>query len=811
MDGNAPSRWAMISQVPEANSHLMQFCQQIGLPVEVRYLTCNYFERQDWDVSDVAMCRGLKEKFLETLAPIIGQLFGPLSSLKQPLERAHQKFEGMDPVEFVGMMKMCADRENEIISLISRSPDGDYVMVQQDLTPCSPMEEARRKRVMKDKQIRKELENIRIKADAADKKVKELQHSQELFVIQFQNNEHLRDQYTTYRTQVEQMQDQLPLQNSTEEERYRKLQAVTTKLADWKKEIDGKDLKLAEIGNNLLQSRKEVKQTYTVIIKELHDIQVKILDEELMGWKRRQQLSFNGGHLDKEELSLLQDWCELLAIQVWTIRKHIKVISILQAQVHIECPAGTVDLLPQIDADITTMLSSLVTSTFIVETQPPQVLKKEARFSTGVRILVGGALNLQMNAPTVTATIISEHQAKRLLVHKDMDVKRESCGEILNNAGNMDYSQDSRPEHYGSLSIHFRNMQLKRIRRSDKRGGETVCEEKFCILFQSNFNVGGPDLRCEVWMLSLPVVVTVHGNQECHAMGTILWDNAFCEPGRDPFVVPDAVPWPQLADQLSLKFHQATGRGLTKENLDYLASKIFNVQGVKPDFSGKKISWAQFNKEPLKERAFTLWEWFHAVLKLTKEYVKGPWVDGNIIGFISKWDAQEYLKEKCNNTFLLRFSDSECGCISVAWIDMVDPTKQTLERDVWNLSPYGAKDFQVRALGDRLKDLKNLIYLYPNIPKDVAFSKYYTAAEAGEKLRNGYVASELRTTIPVAEQGASRGNATYNPLSPCSDGSNTPFRPGTLDDLMEMEQFIEELQEDGMTENFMGLVLPGSP
>ena len=30
--------------------------------------------------------------------------------------------------------------------------------------------------------------------------------------------------------------------------------------------------------------------------------------------------------------------------------------------------------------------------------------------------------------------------------------------------------------------------------------------------------------------LSLPAVVTVHGNQECNALATILWDNAFAEP-----------------------------------------------------------------------------------------------------------------------------------------------------------------------------------------------------------------------------------------------------------------------------------------
>ena len=45
---------------------------------------------------------------------------------------------------------------------------------------------------------------------------------------------------------------------------------------------------------------------------------------------------------------------------------------------------------------------------------------------------------------------------------------------------------------------------------------------------------------------SLPVVVIVHGNQEPHAWATILWDNAFAEWGRQPFLVPEKVPWIQV-------------------------------------------------------------------------------------------------------------------------------------------------------------------------------------------------------------------------------------------------------------------------
>lgn len=40
----------------------------------------------------------------------------------------------------------------------------------------------------------------------------------------------------------------------------------------------------------------------------------------------------------------------------------------------------------------------------------------------------------------------------------------------------------------------------------------------------------------------------------------------------------------------------------------------------------------------------------------------------SIVGFVSKLQAQEWLNQKPIGTFLLRFSDSECGGITIAWI-----------------------------------------------------------------------------------------------------------------------------------------------
>lgn len=210
-------------------------------------------------------------------------------------------------------------------------------------------------------------------------------------------------------------------------------------------------------------------------------------------------------------------------------------------------------------------------------------------------------------------------------------------------------------------------MQLKKIKRAEKKGTESVMDEKFSLLFQSQFTIGGGELVFQVWTLSLPVVVIVHGNQEPHAWATVTWDNAFAEAGRAPFAVPEKVPWSQVAEALNVKFKAATGRCLTEDNLKFLGEKSFrsNQPG---DYGPLLLSWSQFCKEPLPERNFTFWEWFYAVMKLTREHLRGPWMDGAIIGFVRKRQAEEMLASCANGTFLLRFSDSELGGVTIAWV-----------------------------------------------------------------------------------------------------------------------------------------------
>lgn len=43
------------------------------------------------------------------------------------------------------------------------------------------------------------------------------------------------------------------------------------------------------------------------------------------------------------------------------------------------------------------------------------------------------------------------------------------------------------------------------------------------------------------------------------------------------------------------------------------------------------------------------------------------------------------------------------------------------------LQPFTRKDLMIRSLPDRIHDCHQMINLYPNMPKDTAFGKYYSS------------------------------------------------------------------------------------
>ncbi|XP_051026229.1 signal transducer and activator of transcription 6 [Acomys russatus] len=447
-------------------------------------------------------------------------------------------------------------------------------------------------------------------------------------------------------------------------------------------------------------------------------------------WKRQQQLAGNGAPFE-ESLSGLQDRCESL----------VEIYSQLQQEVG----AASGELDPKTQASLMSrldeVLRALVTSSFLVEKQPPQVLKTQTKFQAGVRFLLGlQFLGTSAKPPLVRADMVTEKQARELSLPQGPGAGVESTGEITNNTVPLENSIPG-----NCCSALFKNLLLKKIKRCERKGTESVTEEKCAVLFSTSFTLGPNKLVIRLQALSLPLVVIVHGNQDNNAKATILWDNAFSEMDRVPFVVAERVPWEKMCETLNLKFmaEVGTSRGLLPEHFLFLAQKIFNDNSLSMEaFQHRCVSWSQFNKEILLGRGFTFWQWFDGVLDLTKRCLRSYWSDRLIIGFISKQYVTSLLLNEPDGTFLLRFSDSEIGGITIAHVIRGQDGSPQIE----NIQPFSAKDLSIRSLGDRIRDLSQLKNLYPKKPKDEAFRSHYKPEQMGKDLR-GYVSTTIKMTV----------------------------------------------------------------
>merc|ERR1711971_352081 len=376
-------------------------------------------------------------------------------------------------------------------------------------------------------------------------------------------------------------------------------------------------------------------------------------------------------------------------------------------------------------------------------------------------------------APSVAVSIVSEGQANQLLISQTQTQKRKedfSSGDILNGTGTMEYQNATK-----QVSVTFRNLQLKKIKRTEKKGNECVMDEKFSVIFWTDFTVG--ELKFQLWTLSLPVVVIVHGNQEPQALATVTWDNAFAEWGRRPFVVPDKVTWGRVGEALNMKWKSACGAPLTDQNLHYLACKAFrnnNLPQSMDEINNLVLSWPLFCKEALPDRNFTFWEWFHRILLLTQQHLNKLWQKGFVMGFISKPLAEQMLLESVNSgTFLLRFSDSELGGVTIAYVRQPDmyPGQNP---SVFMVAPFTTRDLNQRCMADVIFDLTELTFLYPHIPKD-SFKKFVTTK--APTTSSGYVNHNLVTRV----EGGGGGYAGVVPNTPNPYGYPYTPTPGATE------------------------------
>ncbi|VDO45364.1 unnamed protein product [Brugia timori] len=247
-------------------------------------------------------------------------------------------------------------------------------------------------------------------------------------------------------------------------------------------------------------------------------------------------------------------------------------------------------------------------------------------------------------------------------------------------------------------------------------------------------------------------MVTVHGSQDCDAQGAILWQRAFSDVVRNIIILiiinvwfqnrttlsPEivSVSWKELGQVLRHKFAISTGaeRAISDSDLCYMAEKL----KVSADEERKLITLHRFAKQNLRDDVnFSFWEWFFAIMQLIKHKLLKFWDEGWLIGFISKQDASSQMVRTPHPTFLLRFSDTQTGAVSIGFVCDDEGGKVP-----FHLSPFSIKDLDQFSLAQRIAScpqLKDIKYLYPDIDKEDML-RYFETEERQKSLSpTGYI------------------------------------------------------------------------
>nr|XP_033800886.1 signal transducer and activator of transcription 1-alpha/beta isoform X2 [Geotrypetes seraphini]XP_033800887.1 signal transducer and activator of transcription 1-alpha/beta isoform X2 [Geotrypetes seraphini]XP_033800888.1 signal transducer and activator of transcription 1-alpha/beta isoform X2 [Geotrypetes seraphini] len=523
---------------------------------------------------------------------------------------------------------------------------------------------------------------------------------------------------------------------------------------------------------SLDMKRKEVVHKIAVLLSKMDLTQSALINEELVDWKLRQQIACIGGP-PNACLDQLQNWFTIVAESLQQVRQQLKKLEELEQKFTYDQDPVTQN--KQSLQDRTNgLFRQLIQSSFVVERQPcmpthpqrPLVLKTGVQFTVKLRLLVKlQELNYQLKV--------------KALFDKDVNEKNTVKGfRKFNILGTHTKVMNMEESTNGCLAAEFRHLQLKEQKNAGSRTNEgplIVTEELHSLSFETQ--LCQPSLVIDLETTSLPIVVISNVSQLPSGWASILWYNMLTNEPKNLsfFLNPPVAKWSLIADVLSWQFSSVTKRGLNADQLRMLGEKLLGPNTCTDD---GLILWSRFCKENIHDKNFSFWLWIEGILELIKKHLLSLWNDGCIVGFISKEHERALLKDKAPGTFLLRFSESSKeGAITFTWVE-----RSQNEPFFHAVEPYTKKELSAVSFPDIIRNYKvmaaenipenPLKYLYPDIPKDNAFGKYYSRPkEVAEQMdvddpkSTGYIKTEL---ISVSEVHPSRLQTTEHllPMSP---------------------------------------------
>ncbi|KAM4613335.1 signal transducer and activator of transcription 2 [Polymixia lowei] len=693
------AQWERLNQLHSVyQQQLHELYDRDALPMDVRHYLSAWIEKQEWERAardhDLAMV--LFQVLLENLDIQHSRFIQEESFLMQHnIRRYKQNFQRYqeNPCALASMIQWFLEKEREILESADLAEQVQQMQVQQ-----SPMET--------DNQ-----QNLERKMAGLRNEVQCMEHT--LLCLEEQQDE-FDFKYKTHKMEV-------AADMSVKTEQMKMLQTLI---------------------NRLNECRKTMLSDLVKLLDRSEELQNVLVMKELVEWQRRQQRACIGAP-HNICLDLLEKWFTCVAVCLFQVRKFLSKLEELMGKLtYQQDPVRSQK--PALQNRVDTLLTDLLKSAFVVETQPsmpqgkgPLVLRTNVQFSVKTRLLVKfPELNHAMKV-----NVCMDREAPQVKGYRRFNVLGSSSKAL-----NMAESQN------GGMVADFRHLTLK----EQKSGGGgkgvndislSVTEELHVINFHTVFELH--DLTVELQTSSIPVVIISNSSQQQSAWASILWYNMLCQDTKDVlfFANYPVATWEQLGEMLSWQFLSATKRGLDANQLDMIAHKLF---GKQQNYDACKMSWSKFSKENATGANFTFSMWIDGILLLVKTYLENLWRDGSIMGFVSKAKEKTLLKKKQRGTFLLRFSESvRDGGITFSWVEYTP----TGEPDIKSVMPFNKVDLTQIPLHEIIRNFQimegenvpqnPLLYLYPNTPKDQAFGKYYTEKSGDDSPYIKYIKTKL--------------------------------------------------------------------
>uniref|UniRef100_A0A673HIM3 Signal transducer and activator of transcription n=1 Tax=Sinocyclocheilus rhinocerous TaxID=307959 RepID=A0A673HIM3_9TELE len=494
-------------------------------------------------------------------------------------------------------------------------------------------------------------------------------------------------------------------------------------LEDQQDEYDFKSKTLQSRGNRIKKCLICMISQMSEVLNNTDPVVFELISTELAEWRHRQQMACIGG-LTNVCLDQLQNWFTSLGESLLQLRQQLKKLLELEQKFTYDNDPITLSK-STLDDRIMLNLKNLITNSLVVERQPcmptqlqrPLVLKTGVLFTLKLRLLI----KLQEFNHTVRVKVQFDKYVFRMF-------------NILGTAMKVMNMEES-----NGMAAEFRHLQLKEKKVTGNRTSEgplIVTEELHSITFEAELCWSGMVMNFEA--TSLPIVVISNVSQLPSGWASIMWYNMLTSEPKNLsfFVTPPSATWGHLEEVLSWQFSSITKRGLNQEQLNMLGTKLLGPKAVMDPEA--QIPWNRFCKSG-SEKNFTFWLWIEGILDLIKRHLLSLWDDGCIMGFVTKDRTKALLHDKASGTFLLRFSESNRdGAITFSWVE-----HDANEPQIRSVEPYTKKELSAVSLPDIIRNYRvmaadnvpenPLRFLYPSIPKDEAFKKYYSKPTDSKK------------------------------------------------------------------------------